>query len=863
MKNKKKINRIFHRMVSLVLVISLVLGFTPITGEAYAAKKYVKSFHIRKSVSVEAGNKIMVSPKLSVTKNTNTKLKVKVKNSKIAKATYSSKTKKIIISGRKAGKTSVTVTTVAKNKKGKRISKKIRVTVKKPARTTTEIRQNDPADTEMETTTTEVSQITTQTTKPEEEDKTEEETPLITRMDWIKELVNAIGLSTVQEDNAVEYSFTDVVEESDKQVLNAAVRNGILDHIEGAAFNPDGAATREFAAVTAVKAAGFQIAVDAENLECEDAENLEYAQYDKVAVEKQMMSLDGKSFNPEKGLDQTEKETCLQVVKQLWNELNASFEPKMEVEYQDNVICDEIEDLTDYTISKTEADEYEVVIQKVSSDVLLEPDKIILLPGNEEYPTGFPCKIKTAERQDNVVVLVGEPVTELGEIFKSLSMEGTSTEFLEPELEEGVSAVETQKKNNALLRAGVSAEGSAGGGDPWVFEKEIETFHGDSLATTKEMVTFTINRPTVHYKIEYEEFSSMKFTLSMENGASVDLNFEGDVSMDIPLIKSVAVPLGKGFYLDMSLAAFLSASGEVSYKAELNATHSVKIDSNNPKAIQCNRKVTFNQNFEMESSLQVGIQPEVMLKWGLRKKLFNKTLNKNMADVNAEIGVCFTSKYMHLVNAQEGKDTVTMRCIDFMAGPICNINVLQSNDTLMKAIIIGLSDKDEFDGLTFEVMDQEEIHEHLECRNEEPWEEVEECTREDQACDDNGDKLLNVHIEVTDHCVILAPDGIGAEEKDVKTYVFDWEPKSNISIEYPDMDTERELHFHPAQYTIVYTTDKGTFTKTGEYENFEGKSLTKTLWFFMGYVYDAASTTIENAEDWDYLANKYLEEDVR
>lgn len=860
MKNQKKIMKILQRMVSFVLVISLMLGMTSIEGEARTAKRYVKSFQVKKSVSVNVGDKIRISPKLKVTKNTNKKLKVKVKNSKIAKATYSAKSKKIIIAGKKAGKTSVTVTTLAKNKKGKRISRKIKVTVKNNISTqTTQTTQNNSANTETVTSTTQ----TTQATTTEEPDRTEEKTPLVTRMDWIKELVNAIGISTVQDENAVQYSFSDVEEEADKQILNAAVRNGILDYTEGAAFNPDDVATREFAAVTAVKAAGFQLAEDAENLECEDGENLECAQYDKVAVEKEMLSLDGTKFNPEEGLDLTEKETCLEMVENLWNEVNAPFEPKMEVEYQDDVICDEIEGLTDYTISETETDDYEVVIQNVPSNVSLEPNKFILLPGNEEYPTGFPCKIKTAERQGDVVTLVGEPVTELGDIFKSLSMEGSATEFLEPELEEDVSVVETPEESNTFLLSRASAESSVSGKGPWVLKKEIEIFHADSLDTDNETVTFTINNPTVHYKIDYEEFSSINFTLSMENGVSVDLDFEGAFSKEIPLIKSVVVSLGKGFYLDLSLSAFLQADGKVSYKAELNATHCVKLDSNNPKAIQRNKKVTFNQNFESESSLEFGIQPKAMLKWGVVFKLPHKKVSKifEVADINAEIGVCFTSKYLHLVNEQEGKETVTMRCIDFTAGPICNINVLQSNNTIMKALILEVLNLEKFDGLTIEVADPEEIHEHLECRNEEPWEEVEECTREDQACDDNGDKIQQAHIEVTDHCVILNPDGT-VEVKDVATYTFDWKPGIKLSISYPQEYAENELHFHPAKYKIVYTTEKGTFTKTGEYDDFAGKSLTKTLWFFMGFLRDPNSTMLENAEEWDYYTNINFEENT-
>lgn len=113
-------------VLSFAMITALTLDMS--AGDAQAAKKYVKSLTVSNSVTVEAGKTKTVTAKIKTVKKASTKIKAKTNNKKIA--TVKVKGKKIKITGKKAGKAVITVSTVAKGKKGKVLSKKIKVTVK-------------------------------------------------------------------------------------------------------------------------------------------------------------------------------------------------------------------------------------------------------------------------------------------------------------------------------------------------------------------------------------------------------------------------------------------------------------------------------------------------------------------------------------------------------------------------------------------------------------------------------------------------------------------------------------------------------------------------------------------------------------
>jgi hypothetical protein len=188
---KKSVRCGLGYLLTFVMTLSAIV-VTPTTSmqaEA-AAKKYVKSLSVKKNVTVEKGKKVVVKPTVKVSGKASKKLTVKTQSKKIAKVSYSAKKNTITITGVKVGSTTVTVTTKAKNKKGKAISKKIKVTVKK----STEKKSTDNSG----NTTTEKSN-TTENEKQEstEQPKTEESVQ--------EEVIPAADVEKYKEQNMDQY----------------------------------------------------------------------------------------------------------------------------------------------------------------------------------------------------------------------------------------------------------------------------------------------------------------------------------------------------------------------------------------------------------------------------------------------------------------------------------------------------------------------------------------------------------------------------------------------------------------------------------------------------------------------------------
>ena len=119
---KKTMKQIF---IMLVLVC-MGLGMKPQTASA-APKKYVRSFSVgKKKVSIKAGQSKKISYKIKVKGNASKKVSLKANNRKIQ---VRASENKIVILGREAGKSKITVTTKGKDKKGTKIKKTISVTI--------------------------------------------------------------------------------------------------------------------------------------------------------------------------------------------------------------------------------------------------------------------------------------------------------------------------------------------------------------------------------------------------------------------------------------------------------------------------------------------------------------------------------------------------------------------------------------------------------------------------------------------------------------------------------------------------------------------------------------------------------------
>ena len=138
----------------------------------------------------------------------------------------------------------------------------------------------------------------------------------VTREEWICALLKQAHIKTGK---VSKYHFSDTKKSSKKKVIETAYSRGILPVKKNSKkFYPKKAATREFMAVTTVRALGFQ-ANKAVSPKCKDKKKLKYPAEDKVALNQKIISLKKKQFLPKKAITKAEKKKALRVVKKLNN----------------------------------------------------------------------------------------------------------------------------------------------------------------------------------------------------------------------------------------------------------------------------------------------------------------------------------------------------------------------------------------------------------------------------------------------------------------------------------------------------------------------------------------------------------------
>lgn len=123
----------FNRIFSIILAV-IICSMIGVSAQAKTSKNYVKSVSVKSkaTITIPADKKTLTkSYKVTVKVNGTASKKFTAKSSKTSVATVKVNESNIKITAKKAGKATVTVTAKAKNAKGKKLSAKLSLTVKK------------------------------------------------------------------------------------------------------------------------------------------------------------------------------------------------------------------------------------------------------------------------------------------------------------------------------------------------------------------------------------------------------------------------------------------------------------------------------------------------------------------------------------------------------------------------------------------------------------------------------------------------------------------------------------------------------------------------------------------------------------
>lgn len=261
-----------------------------------------------------------------------------------------------------------------------------------------------------------------------------------TRGEWIDALANMVNMNLdVADVDSINYSYADLESNEHRIAIETAERYGILpkavlddESQDVPSFYPDEIATREFAAITTVRAMGFTEKITEESdfygdiLTWADYNDIDSNYVDEIAIAVGFGFLtlnNGNRFEPTSAMttvDATSIRTAIDA-------LNASTSVAPEDEYDhttyaDGVIKDELS-ASIYTVNELN-DQYIVTVSKTGINAIsMGADDIIVLPANNDYPAGIAFKVlNIVENADSWELSCVAP--ELWEVYDEIDFSG-------------------------------------------------------------------------------------------------------------------------------------------------------------------------------------------------------------------------------------------------------------------------------------------------------------------------------------------------------------------------------------------------------------------------------------------------------
>lgn len=365
------LKRFLRRLMAFVLALT-VFG-TALCGDSLIAEakgtKPTKITLNEKSAVVEVGNTLKLKVKAVTPKKATSSVKWSTSNKKIATVS-----KKGVVKAKKTGTVTITATSTV-NKKVK-VSCKVKVMAKGST---------------------------------------------ITRGEWVASLVKKLGYTAKIQDA----HFKDLAKSKYRKQIETAFVYGLLPYqnVGGSgkeAFEPNKPVTREFAAYTAVKAAGFANIDEA--LKCSDQKSLHYPSEDATAVKVGLISLKGGKFKPTTVLSKKDKNRALKKIDQILASRKIDPAHKDQLVYADDVV--QAKTVKDYD---AKADNGKLVVSVPSNKKiknLSKGDKLVL-PATDAYPEGVVLIVDSVNTENGDAEVTGTIPEDIFEVLDKVDMEGS------------------------------------------------------------------------------------------------------------------------------------------------------------------------------------------------------------------------------------------------------------------------------------------------------------------------------------------------------------------------------------------------------------------------------------------------------
>lgn len=388
-----------------------------------------------------------------------------------------------------------------------------------------------------------------------EEPDTEDD-KIVTKSEWVSKLADALNWSedieSMQNDDE---TFTDIKGKECERTIKFASIKGLFDEKTGN-FYPDEPATREFVAVTSVRAMMFS---NTQSIESDDKHLIKHPEEVYTAVNLELFALNNNNFNPQKELTVKESEKVVAKILEI-EKTTQDTKEHSEVIYKDSYV--ELSDSVKYT---QENDVFHIEITEETKK--LQKGNIVYL--NDEY-----YKIADVKDSDGkYIVKTEEPsmqeVFELINIGNSINL--SADDFVPAE---GVEMIKTQSRTKSQKGGSIDI-----GTMSFKVDREIE----DNVKFIGEI---SLKNPKLDYNIDIDFMHFLPFVPFVPycNDVHMILMFDVEAKIGIEDTRKDKAPLKGGYitlgffpiagvkdagaYIEVSIAYNIEGKAEVVFSTD-------------------------------------------------------------------------------------------------------------------------------------------------------------------------------------------------------------------------------------------------------------------------------------------------------
>lgn len=481
----------------------------------------------------------------------------------------------------------------------------------------------------------------------------------VTRLTYIRDLCNALNLDPdsitlpVDEDGNICYHFDDVagLPEEDAQLIEAAVVFGILetepDETKADFFDPEAAATRDFAAYTTVHALGFMTAED-DKLAVPDYPDASHPLEDGLAVKQQLLTLkDSGNFDPDAFLTTEEETSILEKATSIAASVPETLETKNDITYVESL---QKINTASYTVTEdTDGDGSYTITVTDGSAASLQSGDTVLFEANEEHPGGLAVKILSVSTTGNTTTLTACSPEDISDLLSDVDISGYGT-IENPKLAEidTPNGIEASYDPNGVIE---NPDSAATLSDmSLAFNPDVSgsvavpgtiNFKFDNTKLTDKTTvngTLKVSIPSIAYRLNMDigigklKINDLYLAVTRQASVVTDITTTlsgGGIADDGAIeIGRLPMPLGpSGFSIDLVFWFNYSISGKAQITYTLQTTEGIQYINGSLRSV---KDGSSSVSAEAYGALEVGPKLSLMLTFG---EIFD------LVDITGDVGV--------------------------------------------------------------------------------------------------------------------------------------------------------------------------------------------------------------------------------